>query len=164
MVDASLNVWLIEVNSNPCLELASPYLATIIPRLLEHVMQLTVDVAFPGTRPSVASSIRDRDGTGGCMARQRHTLRGGGPPQQSLYCHLAFLSRTQACTHAESMWSQPHVPHAPFAHPLAVAGHWPGGGGGDVRDGSTRRLGTSLPSHEAVGAAECGENRFVQVY
>ena len=27
MIDEDLNVWLIEVNTNPCLELASPYLA-----------------------------------------------------------------------------------------------------------------------------------------
>jgi hypothetical protein len=40
MVDAALGVWLIEVNSNPCLELACPYLGAIIPRLLEHVMQV----------------------------------------------------------------------------------------------------------------------------
>ena len=76
MVDASLNVWLIEVNSNPCLELASPYLGTIIPRLLEHVMQLTVDVAFPPAAPSTGfaapAAVASRgEGGGGCCVPAR---------------------------------------------------------------------------------------------
>jgi hypothetical protein len=76
MVDASLNVWLIEVNSNPCLELASPYLGTIIPRLLEHVMQLTVDVTFPPAAPSAGFSapaaVASRgEGGGGCCVTAR---------------------------------------------------------------------------------------------
>lgn len=45
-------VWLIEVNSNPCLELSSPYLSRIVPCLLEHTMQLTVDVSFPPQAPA----------------------------------------------------------------------------------------------------------------
>ncbi len=47
--------WFIEVNSNPCLELASPYLTRIIPRLLEHVLQLTVDTELPCTAPNPSS-------------------------------------------------------------------------------------------------------------
>ncbi len=31
MIDESYHVWLIEVNTNPCLELSSPLLARIIP-------------------------------------------------------------------------------------------------------------------------------------
>ena len=52
----AVQVWFIEVNSNPCLELASPYLAHIIPRLLEHVMRLTVDVHFPAQVCTCATS------------------------------------------------------------------------------------------------------------
>ena len=36
MVDEDLKPWLIEVNTNPCLELASPYLARLIPAMLEN--------------------------------------------------------------------------------------------------------------------------------
>ena len=36
MVDEDLRPWLIEVNTNPCLELASPYLARLIPAMLEN--------------------------------------------------------------------------------------------------------------------------------
>ena len=41
MLDAELNVWLIEVNSNPCLEISAPVLARIIPRLIEHTFEYT---------------------------------------------------------------------------------------------------------------------------
>lgn len=51
MVDQSFGTYLIEVNSNPCLELSSPYLAGMLPRLIEHMLQLTVDVHFPPPPP-----------------------------------------------------------------------------------------------------------------
>lgn len=34
MIDQAYNVWLIEVNTNPCLELSSKLLARIIPTML----------------------------------------------------------------------------------------------------------------------------------
>lgn len=36
MVDADLRPWLIEVNTNPCLELSSPVLSRIIPSMLDN--------------------------------------------------------------------------------------------------------------------------------
>lgn len=39
MIDNDLKLWLIEVNSNPCLELSCPLLAQIIPNLVENVLQ-----------------------------------------------------------------------------------------------------------------------------
>jgi hypothetical protein len=47
MLDSHMNVWLIEVNTNPCLELSSKLLARIIPTMLEHAFRLTIDVIFP---------------------------------------------------------------------------------------------------------------------
>lgn len=47
MVDASLNTWLIEVNSNPCLETGCPFLEALIPTVLEQTMSLTLDRWFP---------------------------------------------------------------------------------------------------------------------
>jgi D-alanine-D-alanine ligase-like ATP-grasp enzyme len=43
IVDDKLNMWLIEVNTNPCIEESSPLLATIIPRMLNDAYKLTVD-------------------------------------------------------------------------------------------------------------------------
>ena len=39
MVDEDLRPWLIEVNTNPCLELSSPYLARLIPAMLENAIK-----------------------------------------------------------------------------------------------------------------------------
>ena len=39
MIDEDLKPWLIEVNTNPCLELASPYLARLIPAMLENAIK-----------------------------------------------------------------------------------------------------------------------------
>ncbi|KAM3147792.1 hypothetical protein pb186bvf_000120 [Paramecium bursaria] len=47
MIDEDFKVWLIEVNTNPCLEESSPLLAMLIPRMLDDAFQLTIDVEFP---------------------------------------------------------------------------------------------------------------------
>ena len=39
MIDEDLKVWMIEVNTNPCLELSSPYLARLIPAMLENAIK-----------------------------------------------------------------------------------------------------------------------------
>jgi tubulin polyglutamylase TTLL1 len=47
MIDDQYNVWLIEVNTNPCLEISSKLLGRIIPNMLEHALRLSLDVIFP---------------------------------------------------------------------------------------------------------------------
>jgi len=47
MIDEDLKPWLIEVNTNPCLELSSPYLARLIPAMLENAIKIAVDPMFP---------------------------------------------------------------------------------------------------------------------
>jgi len=47
MIDEDLNVWLIEVNTNPCFELSSPYLARLIPAMVENALKIAVDPIFP---------------------------------------------------------------------------------------------------------------------
>ena len=39
MIDEGMKVWLIEVNTNPCLELSSPLLARLIPSMLENAIK-----------------------------------------------------------------------------------------------------------------------------
>lgn len=48
MIDTEYKVWLIEVNTNPCLELAGPYLECLIPKMLENAFGLTIDQFFYG--------------------------------------------------------------------------------------------------------------------
>ena len=54
ILDDEFNQWLIEVNTNPCLEESSELLKRLLPRMIEDMLKLTVDVTFP------KSSIRRR--------------------------------------------------------------------------------------------------------
>jgi tubulin polyglutamylase TTLL1 len=47
MIDEDMNVWTIEVNTNPCFELSSPYLARLIPAMIENALKIAVDPVFP---------------------------------------------------------------------------------------------------------------------
>lgn len=47
ILDEDLNVWLIEVNTNPCIEESSPLLAMLLPRMLDDAFKMTIDVIFP---------------------------------------------------------------------------------------------------------------------
>lgn len=39
MLDEELHPWLIEVNTNPCLELSSPYLGKLIPAMVDNALK-----------------------------------------------------------------------------------------------------------------------------
>ena len=47
LLDSSLKPWLLEVNTNPCLELSSPHLARIIPAMLDNSFRIAIDPIFP---------------------------------------------------------------------------------------------------------------------
>lgn len=46
-IDELFNVWLIEINTNPCIEESSPLLEMLIPRMIDDALKLTVDLIFP---------------------------------------------------------------------------------------------------------------------
>lgn len=46
MVDEDFNLWLIEVNTNPSIAESSLYLKSLIPRMIDDMMKLTVDKTF----------------------------------------------------------------------------------------------------------------------
>ena len=50
MIDANLKPWLIEVNTNPCIEEPSQLLQMLIPRMLDDAIKLTVDWLYPVPR------------------------------------------------------------------------------------------------------------------
>ena len=47
ILDADQEVWLIEVNTNPCIEESSPLLKMYIPRMLDDAFKLSLDILFP---------------------------------------------------------------------------------------------------------------------
>ena len=47
MIDSDFKLYLIEVNTNPCLETDSPLLSRIIPELINSAFRLSVDPLFP---------------------------------------------------------------------------------------------------------------------
>lgn len=51
MIDSNLKVWLIEANTNPCLELSSQLLQRLIPCMIEDMCRLTVDQIFDERAP-----------------------------------------------------------------------------------------------------------------
>ena len=49
MIDENFRVYLIEANTNPCLEISCPLLAWIIPEVVDNTIQLAIDPLFqPG--------------------------------------------------------------------------------------------------------------------
>jgi len=47
MLDSDLKCWMIEVNTNPCLEESSPLLSCLLPRMIDDLFKLTLDKVFP---------------------------------------------------------------------------------------------------------------------
>jgi hypothetical protein len=47
ILDEDFNTWLIEVNTNPCLEESSALLKEMLPRMVEDMFKLTIDQIFP---------------------------------------------------------------------------------------------------------------------
>jgi hypothetical protein len=60
MLDKDLNVYLIEVNMNPCLDLASPVQQQLIPAVIEATIALAIDPLFPRPHPSNKHGARLR--------------------------------------------------------------------------------------------------------
>ena len=46
MLDSDFNAFLIEINTNPGLEISSPWIQIVVPRMLDDALRLTVDKVF----------------------------------------------------------------------------------------------------------------------
>lgn len=47
MIDEGFQPWLIEINTNPCIETSCLVLEKVIPKMLDDAFKLTIDVLFP---------------------------------------------------------------------------------------------------------------------
>lgn len=47
MIDQHYKVWLIEINTNPCLEFSCALLAKVISEMLENAFRIALDPLFP---------------------------------------------------------------------------------------------------------------------
>lgn len=72
MVDANLDVWLIEVNSNPCLDLCCRHLERELPLLIEDTLQVALDYVLP---PPTATSSQRRVTALETMRLRRHGFK-----------------------------------------------------------------------------------------
>jgi len=46
IIDSTFHIWLIEANTNPCLEESSRLLEILLPRMIDDAFKLTLDVTF----------------------------------------------------------------------------------------------------------------------
>ena len=46
MIDSDMKPWLIEVNTNPCLEESCQTLKQLVPRMLDDALKITLDYLF----------------------------------------------------------------------------------------------------------------------
>jgi len=69
MVDADFNVAFLEANSNPCLELSSPFLEDLLPKLIDNVLRVAVDgpKGFPAPK---AGTEKARAAAGALLERE----------------------------------------------------------------------------------------------
>ena len=47
MIDENFKIYLIEVNTNPCLEASSPLLGRLISSMIDNALHLSLDPLFP---------------------------------------------------------------------------------------------------------------------
>ena len=47
MIDHEFNPWLIEINTNPCLDVPCPLLAKIVPTMVDQALRLSLDLIYP---------------------------------------------------------------------------------------------------------------------
>ncbi len=59
MVDRDFKVWLIEVNTNPCLDTAPVHLARIIPAMIENALKIVLDPMFIPKKPRDVETVNE---------------------------------------------------------------------------------------------------------
>lgn len=80
MIDENFKVYLIEANTNPCLEICSPLLARIIPELLDNSFRIALDPLY---QPAQFLAKLKEDMTGTATEASSRIEPGGGAPRET---------------------------------------------------------------------------------
>ena len=80
MIDENFKVYLIEANTNPCLEICSPLLARIIPELLDNSFRIALDPLY---QPAQFLAKLKEDMTGPATEASSRIEPGGGAPRET---------------------------------------------------------------------------------
>jgi len=62
ILDVDFNVWVIEVNSNPCIEESNDLLKMLVPRMLDDAFRLTIDKVFVPNMKQFKPEEMEREG------------------------------------------------------------------------------------------------------
>ncbi len=71
MVDGDFNVWLLEANTNPCLEESSKILENLLPRMIDDMFKLTLDQVFKSSNMKTNRQIIGNSNLMTSVLRQR---------------------------------------------------------------------------------------------
>ena len=84
IIDAEFNTWLIEANTNPCLEESSDILKMLLPRMINDAFKLTIDQIYkPG---------QNEDGNGERPTHPQPFKVANYPDNQNMWQRLCTLS------------------------------------------------------------------------
>lgn len=107
ILDEDFNTWLIEVNTNPCIEESSSILKKLIPRMIDDMMKLSVDAFYsdftpPRGAPSEAAPL--------------FTVP-GYTDEENMWDHLCNLrdKRSKHEAKVKHILQKPHVLNSPFS-------------------------------------------------
>jgi hypothetical protein len=114
IIDEDLNTWLIEVNTNPCLEESSRILAKLIPRMVEDMLKLSVDTYFSDFNPK---RVAPKPGEPEPTNTPAIFPVDGYPDEDNMWDFMCRLSDKQSRRQAKLryIYQTPHILNSKFA-------------------------------------------------
>ena len=95
MIDENFKVFLIEANTNPCLEICSPLLARIIPELLDNSFRIAIDPLYqPSQFLAKLKDANGNDASGGVQGNDR--IESHREPNMTSSCAAPLLKEKVA--------------------------------------------------------------------
>merc|ERR1712232_698128 len=130
MIDSSFRVWLIEVNTNPCLALCNANLSRLIPNMLAGAFQLTLDRVFPqGLSRSTSTSLSSSTSPSEACCPAGHVLTDHLTPVPGYCCDACgrkFLAKTHlwGCRRCDYYHCSECCTNVPLHEPNELENGW----------------------------------------